>query len=87
MTFTLQILHASDFEAGIDAAGTTPQTASLVYFPYLGANPGGVDHIRLLGDNTFGFEDLPGGGDLDYNNMIVRVNLSIPDSTAKVQIA
>jgi 2',3'-cyclic-nucleotide 2'-phosphodiesterase (5'-nucleotidase family) len=46
-----------------------------VYFPYLGANPGNVDHIRLLGDNTFGFEDLPGGGDLDYNDVIVKVTV------------
>ncbi|MEO1432064.1 MAG: DUF4114 domain-containing protein, partial [Cyanobacteria bacterium J06633_8] len=47
-----------------------------VYFPYLGANPDGIDHIRLLGDNTFGFEDLPNGGDLDYNDMIVKINFS-----------
>ncbi|MGB3636505.1 MAG: DUF4114 domain-containing protein, partial [Rivularia sp. (in: cyanobacteria)] len=45
-----------------------------VYFSFLGANSDGVDHIRLLGDNTFGFEDLAGGGDLDYNDMIVKVN-------------
>ena len=47
-----------------------------VYFPFLGANADGVDHIRLLGDNTFGFEDLSGGGDRDYNDVIVRVNLA-----------
>ena len=29
---------------------------SQVYFSYLGANSNGVDHIRLLGDNTFIFE-------------------------------
>ena len=48
---------------------------SQVYFSYLGANSNGVDHIRLLGDNTFGFEDLPSGGDFDYNDMIVKVKL------------
>ncbi|MEA5576820.1 DUF4114 domain-containing protein, partial [Anabaena sp. UHCC 0451] len=48
-----------------------------VYFPYLGVNSDGVDHIRLLGDNTFGFEDLPGGGDLDYNDIIIKFNFSI----------
>jgi len=53
--------------------GNDPQ----VYFPYLGVNSDGVDHIRLLGDNTFGFEDLPGGGDADYNDLIVRFNFSI----------
>jgi len=45
------------------------------YFAYLGANPDKVDHVRQLGDNTFGFEDLYGGGDLDYNDHIVQVNI------------
>ncbi|MDZ8064833.1 MAG: DUF4347 domain-containing protein [Nostoc sp. DedQUE08] len=47
-----------------------------VYFTFLGANSDRVDHIRLLGNNTFGFEDLPNGGDKDYNDVIVQVNLS-----------
>lgn len=45
------------------------------YCSFIGANADGVDHVRLLGDNIFGFEDLPGGGDRDYNDMIVQVNL------------
>ena len=48
-----------------------------VYFPFLAANSDGIDHIRLLADNTFGFEDLPGGGDLDYNDMIIAVGLAV----------
>ncbi|PAX53222.1 choice-of-anchor I family protein [Brunnivagina elsteri] len=55
---------------------TNPNNNPVVYFPFLGANPGQFDHIRLLGDNTFGFEDLPGGGDKDYNDIIVKVNLA-----------
>ena len=47
------------------------------YFAYLGANTDKVDHIRLLGNNVFGFEDLVGGGDKDYNDIIVKVNLSV----------
>lgn len=47
-----------------------------VFFSYLGANSDGRDHIRLLGDNTFGFEDLFGGGDGDFNDAVVKVNLS-----------
>ncbi|MDZ8104056.1 MAG: DUF4114 domain-containing protein [Nostoc sp. DedQUE12a] len=47
-----------------------------VYFPFLGANSDGSDHIRLLGNNTFGFEDLPSGGDRDFNDLIVKVNLT-----------
>ncbi|MFK0735030.1 MAG: Calx-beta domain-containing protein, partial [Gloeotrichia echinulata HAB0833] len=48
---------------------------SQVYFAYIGANPDRVDHVRLLGDNIFGFEDLPGGGDRDFNDVIVKVEL------------
>jgi hypothetical protein len=48
-----------------------------VYFAYLGANSDKVDHIRLLGNNTFGFEDLASGGDFDYNDVIVRANLTV----------
>ncbi|HLP91660.1 MAG TPA: FG-GAP-like repeat-containing protein [Nostocaceae cyanobacterium] len=48
-----------------------------VYFSFLGANSDGADHIRLLGDNIFGFEDLPGLGDADHNDVIVKVDLSI----------
>ncbi|MCG6133883.1 MAG: 5'-nucleotidase C-terminal domain-containing protein [Nostoc sp. LLA-1] len=80
--FSGQFTGGNIFAPFIISNGTVDQVlngqTSQVYFPYLGANPGGVDHIRLLGDNTFGFEDLPGGGDLDYNDVIVRVNLSIP---------
>ena len=44
-------------------------------FTYLEANSDGVDHIRLLGNNIFGFEDLPSGGDRDFNDIIVKVTL------------
>jgi len=47
-----------------------------VYFPFLGANADGVDHVRLLGDNTFGFEDLPGGGDGDFNDLVLQVKFT-----------
>ena len=48
-----------------------------VYFNYVGANPDKVDHVRLLGNNTFGFEDLFGGGDRDYNDIIVQAKLTV----------
>ncbi|MEQ8959195.1 MAG: DUF4114 domain-containing protein, partial [Coleofasciculus sp. C2-GNP5-27] len=47
------------------------------YFAHLGANPDKVDHIRLLGDNTFGFEDLHGGGDQDFNDFTFQVDLTV----------
>jgi len=46
-----------------------------VYFPFIGANSYGVDHLRLLGDKTSGFEDLRNGGDLDFYDIIVQLNV------------
>lgn len=46
-----------------------------IYFAYLGANSDKVDHVRLLGNNTFGFEDLVGGGDNDFNDAIIQAQL------------
>jgi myo-inositol-hexaphosphate 3-phosphohydrolase len=60
-------------EALLDANASNDPT---VYFAFLGANFGKADHIRLLGNNTFGFEDLPLGGDKDYNDVILKVNLT-----------
>ena len=45
-----------------------------VYFNHLGANTDGQDHVRLMGDNTFGFEDMAGGGDMDFDDVIARVS-------------
>jgi Calx-beta domain/Domain of unknown function (DUF4114) len=45
------------------------------YFNYRGANTDGVDHFRLLGDNKFGVEDLYGGGDRDYNDIVVQLTV------------
>ena len=45
------------------------------YFNYLGANTDGVDHFRLLGDNKFGVEDIYGGGDRDYNDVVFQMNI------------
>ncbi|WP_051289625.1 cadherin domain-containing protein [Dolichospermum circinale] len=50
---------------------------SRIYFAFGAANSDKVDHVRLLGDNTFGFEDLAGGGDNDFNDVIVKVNLPV----------
>ncbi|MBD2357579.1 DUF4114 domain-containing protein [Tolypothrix sp. FACHB-123] len=47
------------------------------YFSYLGVNPDGVGHIRKLGDNVFGFEDLLGGGDRDFNDVVFRIEHSL----------
>ncbi|MEM8502787.1 MAG: DUF6851 domain-containing protein, partial [Cyanobacteria bacterium P01_D01_bin.1] len=47
-----------------------------IYFPFLGANSDGADHVRLFGNNTFGFEDMVGGGDQDFDDVIVQVEFA-----------
>ena len=43
-----------------------------VYLPYNGSNGSdNFDHIKMLNDNTFGFEDLPLGGDQDFNDIVI----------------
>ncbi len=51
------------------------ENAIHAYFNYLGANPDKVDHFRLLGNNTFGAEDFYGGGDRDFNDLIVDIKI------------
>jgi hypothetical protein len=53
-------------------ASTANADFSNVYTAYSLGNADKADHIRLLGDNTFGFEDLAGGGDRDFNDIIVK---------------
>lgn len=59
-----------------DLFDSNPNNNPNIYFTFLGANADKVDHVRILGDNIFGFEDLFGGGDKDFNDVIVKVNLT-----------
>jgi uncharacterized protein YkwD len=52
-------------------------TTPTVYFDYIAANSDGFQHIKSLGANKFGFEDLYGGGDRDYNDLIFQVNAKV----------
>jgi Domain of unknown function (DUF4114)/SdrD B-like domain len=54
-----------------------PAVAPKVYFNYQAANTDGVEHVRMLGNNKFGFEDMYGGGDRDFNDLIFQVNARV----------
>jgi Domain of unknown function (DUF4114) len=45
------------------------------YFNYIGANPDKFDHFRLTVTNTFAVEDMYGGGDKDYNDLVFNMNV------------
>ena len=83
-SFTAEVAGGSIFGVMIivdgnleDLQDTDSNNDPTVYFPYIGANSDGADHIRLLGDNTFGFEDLANNGDMDYNDIIVKVDFTV----------
>ncbi|AFY54530.1 Calx-beta domain-containing protein [Rivularia sp. PCC 7116] len=59
-----------------------PEAFEEIFFPFIEANSDGVDHVMMLGENTFGFEDLTGGGDGDYNDFIVKVDFTSVDLTS-----
>jgi hypothetical protein len=59
--------------AAASAAGSTLN----VFSSYAGANSDGINHIVRLGNGTtevFGFEDQLGGGDRDFNDLIVTIS-------------
>ncbi|ALB41830.1 hypothetical protein AA650_16430 [Anabaena sp. WA102] len=60
----------------MEQALSNQDSAPLAYFAYIGANSDKVDHIRLLGNNTWGFEDLHGGGDFDFNDIVIQAKFN-----------
>lgn len=47
-----------------------------IYFNHIGGNSDGKDHVRLLGDNIFGYEDLANGGDMDFDDAVVKISFT-----------
>jgi Calx-beta domain/Domain of unknown function (DUF4114) len=45
------------------------------YVNYIQGNADKVDHFRQLGDNKFGVEDMFGGGDRDFNDVIIQMKV------------
>ena len=52
-------------------------SGSETFFAFAGANSDGITHIKTLGNNIFGLEDIKGGGDLDYDDLVVRLDFNI----------
>ena len=73
-TFFSEITGGSFLGTFLVVDGSDP-LASEVYFSHAGANANSNDHAKMLGSNTFGFEDLPGLGDRDYNDVVVKFSI------------
>ena len=54
----------------------TNQQSGNQYFAFAAANADGLVHFTRFGANGWGVEDIFGGGDHDYDDMIVRFSLS-----------
>lgn len=70
------VVNSQNLAGGTILAPYIIANGAATYFAYIGANSDKVDHIKLLGDNRFGFEDLAGGGDRDYNDVILGVKFN-----------
>ncbi|AIE73895.1 MULTISPECIES: SwmB domain-containing protein [unclassified Synechocystis] len=53
-----------------------PNLGPVALFSFNGANPTGISQVARLGSNLFGFEDMVGGGDRDYNDLILQLEFS-----------
>ncbi|KZL50651.1 Na-Ca-binding protein [Nodularia spumigena CENA596] len=47
---------------------------SNLYVSGISTNFDRSNQVKLLGNNIFGFEDLPGGGDNDFDDIVVQIN-------------
>ena len=46
------------------------------FFGFADANEDGISHFYQLGKNLFGLEDIFGGGDADYDDLLISFNFS-----------
>ena len=69
----------SDFTALED---NIPTNDPAIYFAYSDANADGFQHVRTSQPNVFEFEDLPNGGDSDFDDIVVSVSLDEPFTTS-----
>ncbi|MEM9266836.1 MAG: DUF4347 domain-containing protein [Cyanobacteria bacterium P01_F01_bin.13] len=73
-TFSTELTAGGFLGTFLIAGGDDPATGE-VFFSHAGANAGNNDHAKLLGNNTFGFEDMSGLGDRDHNDIVVEFSI------------
>ena len=78
-------LANSVVELGDSESASVDLDGDFVYVPYLlangvrffssfaEANADGIDHVQTADEDAFGFEDLLGGGDRDFNDFVLTV--------------
>jgi hypothetical protein len=69
------VLSSATLEGGKRYAPVLFQNGSLAtpFFSFTPANPDGAEHVQSSQEGIFNFEDLTGGGDQDFNDLVVQV--------------
>jgi hypothetical protein len=66
-----------DVDAGdLVALRLTNHASGQTYFAFAQANGDAAAHLVNYGMNTWGFEDLHGGGDRDFNDLVVQLDFT-----------
>jgi hypothetical protein len=90
-TFTSQLLGGTNYEIFLIANGTSEQflqedpknekqVTPKAYFKTTAANPDNKSHVKAWSEDTFGFEDIYGGGDQDFDDLLVQLKvISVED--------
>ncbi|MPZ33583.1 MAG: DUF4114 domain-containing protein [Rhodospirillales bacterium] len=69
--------HIVDIDAGdLVAMRLINHSSGQTYFAFTQANGDGAAHLVNYGMNTWGFEDLYGGGDRDFNDFVVQLDFT-----------
>ena len=51
------------------------------FFTFAEANSDGINHFRALAPNVLGFEDIYGGGDTDFDDMLLSFRIAPPNTS------
>jgi hypothetical protein len=68
-------------DAGLLAPFARVANTGETYFSFSPANSDGLSHFRVLGSGVLGLEDIKGGGDRDFDDLIVAFNFKLSAST------
>ena len=92
-TFASELIGGSNYEVFLISNGTPDQFLQIdpknltkeppkAYFRTTQANPDKISHVKALSEDTFGFEDIYGGGDQNFNDLIVQLKVTSIESTS-----
>jgi hypothetical protein len=68
-------------DAGLLAPFARVANTGETYFSFAAANSDGLSHFQVLGSGVLGLEDIKGGGDRDFDDLIVAFNFRLSTGT------